>query len=494
MLGSTEPRLWTPPLRELTPETSYGFDVIDFARDILRMPLDPWEEWAVIHAGELLPDGRPRFRKVLILVARQNGKTYLLVVLALYWMFVEQHKTLLGMSTTANYAKLAWEKAVDIATSTPELYGEMSKDAIRRSNGEVTLSNVHGSQYLIAAANRRGGRSLTINRLIIDELREHRDFEAWNAGKHATNAVWDAQVFCITNQGDSQAVVLDSLRTPALEFIETGEGDHRLGLFEWSAPQGSDPTDLHALAMANPNLGIRLDPDALLGDAITAKKAGGEELAGFKTEVMCMRVHLLDPAIDPDRWDLAGTDNPLSLAEYRNKTALCVDISLDGSHASLVAAALIDGKVHVEVVKAWDGFGCTKQVRAELPAIVRRVKPRAIGWFPTGPAAAMAAEMRKRPVVGADRWPPRGVVLEELKAELPAVCMGLAEQVIAGELEHPKDDMLTAHASAAQKLHRPDGWVFTRKGKMPIDGTYAMAGAVHLARTLPPPPPPLAVA
>src|SRR3546814_149132 len=91
-LGRTEPRLWTPPLRELTPETSYGYDVIDFARDVLGEPLDPWEEWLVTHAGELLDDGRPRFRTVLAIVARQQGKSHVLRVLILFWLFVEQQR------------------------------------------------------------------------------------------------------------------------------------------------------------------------------------------------------------------------------------------------------------------------------------------------------------------------------------------------------------------------------------------------------------------
>jgi hypothetical protein len=88
--GAVEPRIFPAPLRELTPDTSFGFDVIDFARDVLGTPLDPWERWLVIHAGELLPDGRPRFRTVLAIVARQNGKSFLMRVLILYWMFVER--------------------------------------------------------------------------------------------------------------------------------------------------------------------------------------------------------------------------------------------------------------------------------------------------------------------------------------------------------------------------------------------------------------------
>lgn len=485
--GSTVPRLWTPPLRELTPETSYGFDVIEFARDVLDAPLDPWQEWLVIHAGELLTDGRPRFRTVLALVARQAGKTHLCMVLALYWLFVERQKLVLGTSTNVTMAKEPWLKAISVAQENPYLRGEVR--TVRTVNGDEVLSTTDGCRYRIAASNRRGGRGMTINRLILDELREHRSWDAWNAAVPATNAVPDAQVWGITNQGDTEAIVLDALREPALEYLETGTGDRRLGLFEWSAPQGSDPCDLDALAQANPNLGRRNDPDALLGAAMRAKAAGGEELAGFKTEVLCMRVHLLDPAIEPDHWDAAATSEPINLADHREKVALCVDVSLDGSHATLVAAAVVAGAVHVEVVAAWDGFGCTKALRADLPDLVRKIRPRALGWFPAGPAASVAADLADRK--DNRNWPPRGTVVAELTGEITAVTMGLAEQVSTGEVVHPDDPMLNLHIRSAQKLRRGDGWTFTRSGAVPVDGAYATAGAVHLARTLPPPLPPL---
>jgi hypothetical protein len=54
--------------------------------------------------------------------------------------------------------------------------------------------------------------------------------------------------------------------------------------------------------------------------------------------------------------------------------------------------------------------------------------------------------------------------------------------------------MITAHIHGTQRLWRGDAWVFVRRGAGHIDGSYATAGAVHLARTLPPAPPPLAVA
>ncbi|MFI7677877.1 terminase [Actinophytocola sp. NPDC049390] len=479
ILGSVEPRIWTPPLVELTPETSYGFRACEFAKRIGR-PLDPWQEWLTIHAGELLPDGRPRFRIVLVLVARQNGKTELLVVLTLFWLFEEMRPLVLGTSTNVSYALESWEKALALAEDTPELGDRIpAKGGVRRVNGEQTITTTDKCRYRIAASNRRGGRSLTVHRLVMDELREHDSWDAYNAAIPAMNAVPDAQAFLISNQGDTRAVVLKSLREAAIKYLETGEGDPRLGIFEYSAEDGASPTDVRQLAKANPNLGRRLELDNLLGAAVRAEENGGEELAGFKTEAMCMAVPMLDPAIDPDRWD--ACKNPGTLTDYRDRVALCLDLSPDGKHATLVAAACLpDGRVRVETVAAWSGKDCTERLRLELPGHVERVKPKVFGWFPSGPAAAVAVDITA----------PEGVEVQEIRADVPAVCMGFSALVTDELIAHSDDEILNAHGKAAQKLRMGDTWRFARKGANPIDGAYSMAGATHLARTLPPPPKP----
>lgn len=487
VLGHTEPRIWTPPLVELTEETSYGYDVIWFAEHVVGLPLDDWEQWCVIHGGELLPDGRPRFRYLLILVARQNGKTTLAMILVLFWLFVEKHRMILGTSTNRNYAMEAWKNTVELTMDNPVLAKRVPRYGVRTMTGSEEMKTIYGSRYKFSASNGRTGRSLTINRLLLDELREHKKWDAWNAATNAMNAVPDAQCLAISNQGEMDSVVLDSFYNSALTFIQKGEGDYRYGLFEYSAPEGSDPDDVHALAYANPNLGRRLHPDDLIGQAQKAMLKGGEELAGFKTEVMCQRVHKLNPAIELLRWHDGATEHPLDLADYRHLLAVCVDISLDGSHATLMGAALIDSKVNVEVLKAWNGFGCSKAVRADLPDVVRKIRPRVLCWFPNGPTASIAAELKAQKGPRRSDWPPRGVMLQELTSETSTVCMGLAEQVIAGDIVHPGDDFLDAQVRNAEKIVRGSTWVLGRTPTSPVDAVYALAGATHMARRLPPP-------
>jgi hypothetical protein len=494
--GSTLPRLWTPPLRELTPDTSYGFDLIDFARDVCGTPFDPWQEWLSVHVGELLPDGRPRFRKVLVLVARQNGKTTWAKALIHYWMHVEAQPLTLITSTDRSYAKRTWTQVHEAARENEWMKLDLGPDPLRLTPSEESFKTAAGAEVVFRANNRRAGRSMTLNRWLCDELREHHDRDAWGSATNAQNAVPDAQTVAITNQGDADSVVLDSLRDPALKFVETGDGDPRLGLFEWSAPDGAEPDDVAALLQANPNAGRPghgPDLDVLIADAERAKHAGGMELSEHRTEVMCQRVHLIDPAIEPTLWDAAGRHPVLDLALHRDKVALCLDVSLSGDRADLIAAADIDGVIHLDVVRAWSGPYCTQELRRELPDVVAQVAPRAIGWFPNGPAAVVAADLlaNRR---GGSRWPPRRVKLVELTTEAPTAAMSFAGLVKVGEVHHTNDPALNAQIGNAQRLAIGQRWTFGRRGSGPVSGCYAAAGAAWLARTLPPPPPPLSSA
>lgn len=54
--GKTEPRLFTPPLCELTEDTSLGFVAVEYAEIVLGKKLYPWQKWALIHALEIIGD------------------------------------------------------------------------------------------------------------------------------------------------------------------------------------------------------------------------------------------------------------------------------------------------------------------------------------------------------------------------------------------------------------------------------------------------------
>lgn len=486
VLGSTEPRLFTPPLRDdlfTNPEASYGHGVVFFASEIMGTPLDPWEEEAVIRAGEYKADGiTPRFRKVLIIVARQNGKTYLVRVLTLFWLFVEQWPMVFGMSTTSSMAKVQWEIVCRTAQKHAAFKDEV--EAVIKSKGEECLRTTEECEYRFGAANENGGRSLSIDRLIIDELRKHKEMKAWNAAYLAMNGRPLGQAVCITNQGDLTAMALRSLRADALKDIEDGNTDGDVCLLEWSAPDGSSPLDLRALAAANPNMNrigwdgqLRMDGATLAAQGKQAALAGGPELALHLTEVLCMEQSALDAAVDAVAWRAGNRE---SWPQKRTRPVAFLDINPPGTHATLChAAVLVDGSVVVAVREVWEGADAVKRLRADLPGLLADMRPQKLGWLPVGPGAALGAYMAKLKVPGCTIEPVQG-------SDVAQMCMGFAERVLAGDVVHLNDPLLEAHITGAAKYKVGETWRFTRAdGAEDVDAAYAAAGCVQLALTLP---------
>src|SRR5215467_12868342 len=110
--GNTEPRIFTPPLYPW----SLGDMANDFA-DIAEMPLMPWQRWLFNAALELREPwtedtpGPPnfRYRTVVVLVARQNGKTVVLALRALFGMYVLRERLALSMAQNLRIALECWE-------------------------------------------------------------------------------------------------------------------------------------------------------------------------------------------------------------------------------------------------------------------------------------------------------------------------------------------------------------------------------------------------
>ncbi|WP_162606670.1 terminase [Jiangella asiatica] len=461
VLGCEQPRLFTLPLRELTPETSLGFEATEWIEKHL-FPLLPWQRWWLVHALELRPDGTLRFRTLITLIARQNGKSRLMQALTLWMIFTGRAKLALGAAQSLDVAREAWTGAVDLAQDDDDLRMDIAR--VRMANGEQELRLASGARYKITAATRSAGRGLSVDLLNLDELREHRDWLAWGALSKTTTARPQAITAAFSNAGDDDSVVLNSLRDGALAAIEDPET--RVFLAEWSAPDGCELDDVEAIRQANPGLGHIIDIDSIHAARLV------DPPAVYRTETLCQRVAAMDGAIDLAAWTDSGDIGTLD--GVRDRVCLGLDVSPDLQHVTLVAAALLDdGRVRAEVVAAWSS---TEDARYELDELLDRIKPRAVGWLPGGPAAALAADLRGR----------RG--LTEIKsADVGAICQGLAEFVSARRVLHSNDPLLTAQVQGASKLYSGDGWRFTRKGVGHVDGVYALSAAVHLARTLPAP-------
>jgi phage terminase large subunit-like protein len=356
MMGKTEPRIWTPPLRELTPDTSLGFACVEYARTVLRKNLYPWQEWALIHAleitGDLGADWLFRFRTVLFLISRQNGKTVLSEVIASFFLNVLCVDSIFGTSLSLDKAEEVWEAVVQDQESVPELSAELQR--VGRTNGSKKLVLTGLRQYKVGAPTRRAGRGDSNDLVMLDEIREQRDWETWSASVASTNAKPNGMVVCFSNAGDPDSIVLRELRSKAIALISgTGSSDDfggdvdasTLGLFEWSAEDGAATDDIEQLAQANPALGY-----GYLTERALMSNRGTFPEAKFRSECMCQQVETILPAPFPGgSWsaclDLQSAIAPESELYYG------IDLSADRRWASVAVCGMrADGNYHIEVV------------------------------------------------------------------------------------------------------------------------------------------------
>jgi len=456
--GKTEPRLFTEPLRLLTPETSKGFELIKFARDVLKEPFDPWQEWLAIHGLELLENGTYRFNVILVLVARRNGKTHFQKALTLWKMYMGEVKEVLGVAQDLGLAIQSMRDCIDMIEENewllPEYLGET------RNNGREQFRLRGKIRYFVKAATGKAARGYGADHIVWDEIRTQENTIAWAAISKTINAQPDPQLWAISNAGDIKSVVLNKLRAVALGQADNEDEDLGIALFEWSAPDGCDVTDRDAWAQANPALGYRIKEKAI------RRSLEEDEINVFRTEVLCQRVDVLDSAIDMSAWD-SGGDKSVSLKGL--KVYAFVDVSLDEQHVTLALAAKdAQGHYRVGIGGSWKNVN---DARKAIPGIIKTKKPVAIGWFPTGPAAALGPEMRELEAV-------------ELKGQQQTeACMSFASLVKAYKVKHNNDVLLSNHLKGATRLNVSDGWRFTRRGEGQVDAAYATAGALQLLRT-----------
>lgn len=350
MKGFTEPRLFTPELRPLTEETSLGFACIDYSNTILRKSLYPWQEWALIHALEIVGDMKTswhfRFRAVLFMISRQNGKTVLSEVLASFFLNVLMVENIFGTSLSLEKAEEVWEAVISDQESFPELSADIAR--VSRTNGKKRMDLSGGRRYKVGAPSRRAGRGDSNDLVMLDELREHRDWETWSAAAASTNAKPNGMIICFSNAGDPDSIVLRQLRSQALgQKLDFG-GDvdsNTLALFEWSAKEGSATDDPEAIAQANPAMGYGL----LTERAIMANRETFPE-AKFRSECMCQQVESILPSPFPDgAWE-SGTDNS-SFIPMESPVWYGIDLSQDRRWTSIGACGKReDGNWHIEVV------------------------------------------------------------------------------------------------------------------------------------------------
>ncbi len=371
--GFTTPRIFTRPLAEgepgpcgcgcaLSPATSRGFEAIAFAA-VLGVELIPWERWLLIHMLELNADGTLRFRKALVIVARQNGKTLVAAILAAFFLYIDSVRwplqvnprdfVIVGAAQKLDIAMKPWSQVrqwggpddpkIGIAYDRVPLLQAATRMP-RMVNGETELVTHEGAVYRPRTFD--GARGYSSARLILDELRQQYDYEGWSAIEKSATAMFDSLLLAFSNAGTYRSVVLKDVRQIAHESVEKPGAQWFVA--EWSAKPDASLDDREAFAQANPSAGYLpgMTLDGLMQTAAEAKNKSVERI-----EVLCQWVtQNVEPYIEPTDWK-ARQVSPADLRIPKGaRTVWSVDTSADRSTTWVAAAVKTeDGRSFVIV-------------------------------------------------------------------------------------------------------------------------------------------------
>lgn len=396
-VGATEPRIFTPPLVELTEETSLGFEVIWFAEEMLGLELRPWQKWLLIHGLELDPTTIPghklfdpstpkrryndfRFREVVVLVGRQNGKTLVMTVLGLWRLFMDGASEVLSTAQKLSVAEGALKAGFDLVKKDPRFTKYLPHRTekgvqvpyMRETNGDKRLAltrpprglehvlDAAGTppQWVVTAAS-GAARSYSADLALLDEVREQTSEVAWDAIAPTTRERPRNQIWCFSNAGTEDSVLLRRLRNVGLRAIREDDRQVLTGLFEWSAPDDVDIFDPTGWYAANPSMGFgnRTEADMLaLAKAAVDPEVPDSTPDGFRTEYLCQWRRSLEVGrITEQAW--AGCADTESSIPETAPVVVGVDVAEAGSKTVVaVAGVRADGRVHVEIVAARAGY------------------------------------------------------------------------------------------------------------------------------------------
>ena len=237
--------------------------------------LFPWQQAAADVSMEYDATSKvPFYRTVGIDVARQNGKTTL-VLPRIGTQLILPRQTVAYTAQDRGLAVVKWSEHVALLMETP--FAAKVAVVSRKENREMLIMQ-NGSRYLpVTPSGKKAGRSLSIDLAIIDEAHAHKSMGVLSAIQAATVARPRAQTWALSNAGDSYSTLWNHLTS--IGRLEVTNPASTMCWIEYSADDDADVLDRTGWEAANPSLdlnggvsSIALADAALTMDADTFRR------------------------------------------------------------------------------------------------------------------------------------------------------------------------------------------------------------------------------
>lgn len=350
--SESPPPLWLPtrysfPLCDDFP--SHADWLLPLVDLVWRLPdgsalaMDPWQRWLIRHILEVFPEdheyaGELRYRQVLVSLARQNGKSLIGAILALYGLVREAGALVIGIASNADQAGIIYRRLLSVINGSKEL-----RRRFQRLTDTRGIQSKDGSHYLIKPAKSAAVQGLDVSVGLADELHLVPP-ELWSDMVNGTRARRNGLVAGITTAGDDTSELLIRLYSD----IDKGEHSERFGYFIWEAPEPSVPHDRDKfkeyLVAANPAIACgRIDIDRIMTDLETMPQ---QDVIRYALNRFTS--HTSD-FMAVSQW-MAGSVKQLPA---KTRVVLALDRTPSWSYAAVTASWKLDnGKIATQLVAA----------------------------------------------------------------------------------------------------------------------------------------------
>lgn len=353
---SVDPRWIRNPSDELAIEQGCYFDeeagafVCDFIEVFCKQSKGKWSgkpitllDWQrdliMRLFGWMKADGKRRFRRCYVEVAKKNGKSTLVSALTLYLILAdgEGAPEVYLNACDRNQARIVFDEAARMVRSSPELSQRLQPIDTRHrivspSNNGVIIANSAD------APNKDG---LNPSAVIFDELHRQPNTSLWDVFEYAAAAREQPLTISITTAGEDDAGVWHEQRNYS-EQVNRGEVPDvtHLGVV-YRADPAADLDAPDTWRAANPSLGVTISEEDFARELAEARETP-RKLAGF----MRLRLNVISSSdvvfIPAEQWE-ACSGPAVIIPKFRGKACwMGGDLS---TTTDLTATATIFGDI-----------------------------------------------------------------------------------------------------------------------------------------------------
>lgn len=504
-VGDWHPARFTPALSGTEKFPSAGDALIQLVRVHWRTPetdafsLDEWQEWLIRHVLEIYPDdwpverlrGKLRFRQVVISLGRQNGKSVIAAILALFFLAMHvRGPRVLGMASLEQQARVVYDRLKYAIEANPALLRELRPTETRgihkratphppgldidtmrkRDRGSAGLS---AGIYQLVAADEDAAQGQPVTGAIADEL--HLLIAAlWDAIVKGQESKDNSMLLGITTAGDDDSHLLIRLYADGEDAL--AGNDERFGFFVWEGAS-DELTEANVIA-ANPAVACgRIDLDTVMAGARKLWRAPADE-TGVTGRDRVIRYTL-------NRFVAGSVDSWASIAAWNDSAADAVTI--DASTGQVVYSIERNpgwSWASIHATTSSDGIATTELVASipypDQPTLIKACELLA----KRGPATFAMA--RKTLAELGKALTEKGYDVRALtEEETAAAAQGTAPAISRRAVVHPGDPLTRSQFAKAKKRTRPEGWMISRTlSTGDIDAVLSMVFGVFVASTM----------